>query len=224
MNILIAEDELRIAQSLRKSFEAGSHQAEIAEDGQKTLEMLAVGQYDALLLDWRMPKISGLDVCRKLRAEGNMIPIILLTALTDISNKVEALNAGADDYITKPFSFEEVLARLNAVSRRSVSDQAVLSFGELRLDLVNHLVIGKDQSLKLPEMEYELLKYLIEHSQEIINKEELAAKVWKLPFLPATNFIEATIKNLRKKLDTIGAPKYIKTVYGEGYAIINDND
>ncbi len=222
MNILIAEDDYRIAQSLRKSFQAGNHRAEIAEDGRKTLDMLAVGQYDALLLDWRMPKLSGLEVCRRLREEENSIPIILLTALTDLSNKVEALDAGADDYITKPFSFEEVLARLNAVIRRSALTQNHLTFGELRLDLVNRQLIRKDQSVKLPEMEFELFKYLIEHSQEIVSKEQLASNVWKLSFLPATNFIEATIKNLRKKLESFGAPKYIKTVYGEGYSLIND--
>ena len=224
MVILIAEDERGIAQSLKKSLEAEHYRAEIAEDGEVALKKLARNSYDALLLDWRMPKISGLEVCRKLRGTGSTIPIILLTALTDISNKVEALNVGADDYITKPFSFEEVLARLRAVMRRTRAEQNTLSFGELKLDLVHHLVNRNEQSLKLPEMEFILLKYLVDHRQIIVNKEQLAREVWKLPFLPNTNFIEATIKNLRKKLAEIGAPKYIKTIYGEGYSLIDDED
>jgi DNA-binding response OmpR family regulator len=224
MRILIAEDDSGIAQSLKKSLEAEHHQAEIATDGEIALEKLEGNYYDALLLDWRMPKVSGLEVCRALRTKENPIPIILLTALTDISNKVEALNVGADDYITKPFSFDEVLARLNAILRRSRAERHALSFGEIKLDLVNHLVKRNEESLKLPEMEFELLRYLVEHRQQIVNKEQLARDVWKLPFLPTTNFIEATVKNLRKKLGEIGAPKYIKTIYGEGYSLIDDED
>ncbi len=222
MNILIAEDEQRIAQALKKSLEAENFHAEIADNGDIALDKLKNNQYDALLLDWRMPKVNGLEVCRKLRDVGNTIPIILLTVLSDISNKVEALNVGADDYITKPFSFSEVHARLCAVLRRSQTEQKTILFGGLNLNLVDHTINKADLSLKLPEMEFELLCYLIEHKQMIVNKEQLAKEVWKLSFLPNTNFVEVTIKNLRKKLEPFGAAQYVKTIYGEGYSFIDD--
>lgn len=222
MDILIAEDEIRIAQSLKKSFEAEGHQVCLAADGQIALDELHKARFDVLLLDWRMPRLSGIEVCRRVRREGNHIPIILLTALSDISNKVEALNLGADDYITKPFSFNEVLARMQAVLRRSTIHSQELSFSSYRLDLMTRTLNSDSDSLKLPEMEFELLRYFIENKNSIINKEQLAHDVWKLNFLPTTNFIEATVKNLRKKLEQFCNTKYIKTIYGEGYTFIEE--
>lgn len=222
MNILVVEDEIQIAQSLKKSFEAEGYTARTAEDGKTALQILEQEKFDAILLDWRMPEISGLEVCRRLRASGNQTPIILLTALSDISNKIEALEIGADDYITKPFSFEEVLARIKAVLRRSQSPVTALIFDEFKLDLMSRVLKSPHSNLKLPEMEFELLKYFIQHKNSIIGKEQLAKDVWKLSFLPSTNFIEATIKNLRKKLEEISPKKYIQTIYGEGYLFIAD--
>lgn len=222
MRVLVAEDEADIAHSLKKSLEAENCRADIAGDGEIALEMLAKNDYDVLLLDWRMPKVSGLEVCRELRSRGSSIPIILLTALMDVSNKIEAFNVGADDYITKPFAFAEVLARLQAVLRRSKTGQNILSVGQLTLDLINHEVSNNGPCLKLPQMEFELLKYLAENRRKILKKEQLARAVWHLAFLPNTNFIEATVKNLRKKLEAIGAPNYIRTIYGEGYSLIDD--
>ncbi len=224
MDILIAEDDQQIARSLKKNLTGEGHTVSIASDGEAALEMLNKKSFDALLLDWRMPKLSGIQVCRRLREEGNSIPIILLTALTDISKKVEALDVGADDYITKPFSFEEVCARLKAVFRRSGAESKVLAFGETYLDFISHTLKHNDESIKLSEMEFKLLHYLLEHPQLIVSKEQLSEKVWKLPFLPETNFIEVTVKNLRKKLDTIGSVNYIRTIYGEGYSFIEDEE
>jgi len=224
VNILIAEDDRQIAQSLKKSLVLEGHIVGIAYDGEAALIELKENQYDALLLDWRMPKITGIEVCRQLRDDNDSIPIILLTALTDISKKVEALNVGADDYITKPFSFEEVCARLQAVVRRSQTESKTLTFGQFRLDLMSHTLENDDTNIKLPEMEFELLRYLLEHKQMIVSKEQLAEDVWKYSFLPNTNFIEVTMKNLRKKLETIGSANYIKTIYGEGYSFIEDEE
>ncbi len=224
MDILIAEDDQQIARSLKKNLTGEGHTVAIAPDGEAAMDALDKASFDALLLDWRMPKLSGIEVCRKLRDEGNSIPIILLTALTDISKKVEALDVGADDYITKPFSFEEVCARLKAVFRRSKAKSKVLSFAEADLDLISHTLNYNNESIKLPDMEFELLHYLLEHRQLIVSKEQLSEKVWKLPFLPETNFIEVTVKNLRKKLDAIGLANYIKTIYGEGYSFIEDEE
>ncbi len=222
MHILIAEDEKELANSLKKSLAAEGYEVSIACDGEQTLDLLRARKYDALLLDWRMPKMSGLDVCKTLRSEGNDIPIILITALSDIANKIEALHHGADDYITKPFSFEEVLARITAVRRRYESHSDRIKFDGLELDLHKRMLHFSNGSLKLPEKEFELLTYFLDHQNTIINKETLAKDVWQLPFLPTTNFIEATVKNLRKKLEDISPAKFIKTVYGEGYIFVTE--
>jgi DNA-binding response OmpR family regulator len=222
MHILVAEDEKQIAQSLKKGLEAEGFSARLAKDGKEALNIMLREKFDAILLDWRMPEVSGIDVCRQLRASGDQTPIILLTALSDISNKIEALDVGADDYITKPFSFEEVIARIRAVVRRSQTPATALTFDDLKLDLMSRLLRSSHGELKLPEMEFVLLKYFIQHKNSIISKEQLARDVWKLPFMPTTNFIEATVKNLRKKLEEFSSKKYIQTIYGEGYLFIAD--
>ena len=222
MRILIAEDEKEIANSIQKSLIAVGHEPGIAYDGEQALHLLSINNYDVVLLDWRMPKVTGIEVCKRLRAAGNNIPIILLTALSDISNKIEALNFGADDYITKPFSFEKVLARITAVCRRYNSPVNKLIFDEFELDLLTHVLSFPKGSIKLPEKEFELLQFFIINKNSILNKEVLAKEVWQLPFYPTTNYIEATVKNLRKKLEEISSEKFIKTVYGEGYIFVSD--
>jgi DNA-binding response OmpR family regulator len=140
MEILIAEDEIQIAEPLRKNFLEEGHHAIIANDGEEALDLVDKIKFDVIVLDWKMPKLSGLEVCKKLRQINIETPIILLTALTQISNKIEALDSGADDYITKPFSFEELLARLNAVVRRYNLSTDSLEYGDLLLDLPNRQV------------------------------------------------------------------------------------
>lgn len=223
MQILIAEDELQIAESLKKNFRDEGLNAMIACDGEKALQLLDEIEFDLLLLDWRMPKLSGLDVCRILRQKGSQIPIILLTALGDISNKVEAFNAGADDYITKPFSFDEVLARINAVVKRYRLSKDIIEFEDFNLDLSKRLVITQDKNhIPLSDKEFDLLKFLVQKKGEIVSKETLCKNVWNLNFVPQTNICEATIKNLRKKLEEATGKRYIKTIYGEGYLLIED--
>lgn len=222
MHILLAEDEQQIANSLKKSFLAEGYQATIARDGEEALTLLDSNSFDVVLLDWRMPKISGLEVCKRLRSSGKDVPIILVTVLNDISNKVEALNYGADDYITKPFSFKEVLARISAVLRRYKSHLNKLVFDNYELDLLQHTIKFPGGDLKLTEREFELLQYFIKNKNSIINKELLAQEVWQYSFYPTTNYIEATVKNLRKKLQEISDKKFIKSVYGEGYIFIAD--
>ncbi len=222
MHILIAEDEKSLAHSLQKSFTAEGFQASVVYDGQATLNFLEEHDVDLLLLDWRMPKLSGYEVCKTIRAQGNKIPIILLTALSDVSNKVQALNAGADDYITKPFAFKELLARIQAVARRADNAKEYLSFGDCKLNLINHELQSQQGVLKLSEKEFELLYYFMQHKNTIVTKEQIARDVWHLNFLPSTNFIEATIKNLRKKISELTDCNHIKTVYGEGYTFIEE--
>ncbi|MBI1937880.1 MAG: response regulator transcription factor [Ignavibacteriales bacterium] len=222
MEILIAEDEIRIAESLKKNFLQAGHHALIAKDGEETLNVMEKIQFDVLLLDWRMPKLSGLEVCRKIRSTGSEIPIILLTALTDISNKVEALDAGADDYITKPFSFDEVMARINAVARRYKSSVSTITFGDNTLNLITRIITTPKAQIKLTDKEFDLLKFFLDNKGTIISKESICEKVWDLPFTPQTNIVEAAVKNLRKKLEEAIEQKFIKTIYGEGYIFFGD--
>ncbi len=222
MHILIAEDEKSLALSLQKSLIAEGFEASVVYDGKAVFEFLKQTQPDLIILDWRMPYITGYEVCATLRKQGNYVPIILLTALSDISNKIDALNAGADDYITKPFAFKELLARINAIFRRTSTPKGLIKFGSCSLDIINHELRSDIGRLKLSEKEFELLYYLIQHKNSIITREQIARDVWNLDFLPATNFIEATIKNLRKKLMEVTHCNQIKTVYGEGYTFIEE--
>ena len=195
----------------------------IAKNGEEALFLVDKIQFDVIVLDWKMPKISGLEVCKKLREENNNTPIILLTALTQISNKVEALDSGADDYITKPFSFEELLARIKALVRRYNMRAESLEYGDLILDLINRevkTISGKN--IELTDKEFELLKFLVHNKGDVVEKDKLCREVWHLDFTPRTNVCEVTVKNLRKKLEDQTGKKYIKTLYGEGYLLIVD--
>jgi len=221
MEILIAEDEIQIAEPLRKNFLEEGHHAMIAKDGEEALNLVDKIQFDVIILDWKMPKVSGLDVCKKLRQLNIKTPIILLTALTQITNKIEALDSGADDYITKPFSFEELLARINAVVRRYNLSTDTLEYGDLLLNLPNRQVdTVSGKTVDLTDKEFELLKYLILNKGDVVDKEKLCKVIWHLDFVPKTNICEVTIKNLRKKLEDQTGKKYIKTLYGEGYLLL----
>ena len=223
MEILIAEDEIQIAEPLRKNFLEEGHHAIIAEDGQQALNLLEKVQFDVIILDWKMPKLSGLEVCRRIRDKGNSTPILLLTALTQISNKVEALNAGADDYITKPFSFDELYARVKAIRRRFNLERETLEYDVLTLHLIERtLETDNGKQFNLTEKEFDLLRYFILNKGTILDKDHLCKNVWGLNFIPHTNICEVTVKNLRKKLEDITRKKYIKTIYGEGYILIDD--
>lgn len=220
MKLLIVEDEKQLADSLKKSFDAEGFETVVCYDGEDGLKTISSQAFDLLLLDWRVPKVSGIEICKRVREANQKVPIILLTALSDIKNKIEAFKYGADDYITKPFSFEEVLARIKAVVRRSQSNISTIDFDDYSLNLINHTLVTPSEEIKLPEMEFELLKYFLENKSEIISREKLCEDVWKLPFTPSTNVVDVTVKNIRKKLEDISERKYIKTVYGEGYIFI----
>jgi len=222
VEILIAEDEKPIADSLKKNFSAEGHHAMVVYDGKAAINAVSKIQFDVIILDWRMPELTGYEVCARLRKEGNNTPVILLTALHDISNKVEALNIGADDYITKPFSFEELIARIKAVLRRYNNNTAALPFGNYSLNLIERTVDGSKGTVKLSEREFELLRFFILNKGIIMNKETICKQAWGIKFLPMTNIVEVTIKNLRKKLESENQKKIIKSIYGEGYIFFAD--
>lgn len=221
MEILIAEDEKQIAETLRKSFLEEGHHAMVAYDGKETLRLINEIQFDVVLLDWVMPQISGIEVCRKIREANNPVPIILLTALTQISNKVQALNIGADDYITKPFSFIEVMARINAVLRRYSQTSDLLHFGDLILNVHDRVIeTTRNVKIKITDKEFELIKYFITNKRIILSRESICRNVWGSDFIPSSNNVDVTVKNLRKKLEEATGKKYIKSIYGEGYVLI----
>lgn len=223
MEILIAEDEIQIAEPLRKSFLEEGHHAMIAGDGEQALHLLDNVKFDLIILDWKMPKLSGLEVCKRIRERGESTPILLLTALTQVSSKVEALNAGADDYLTKPFSFAELYARVNAIRRRYNLEHDAIEHDIITLNLMKRTVEAKNGKLvELTDKEFDLLKYFIMNKGIIISKEKLCHNVWGLNFVPQTNICEVTVKNLRKKIEEVTGKKYIKTIYGEGYILIDD--
>lgn len=222
MEILIVEDEKRIADSLKRNFLSVGYHALIAENGEDALKKVDSIEFDAILLDWRLPLLSGIEVCKRIRETGNQVPIILLTAMADINNKIEAFNYGADDYVTKPFSFEEVLLRVNAVVRRAKYSKNEILFGDFSLNLLTRELRNGNEEIKLTDKEFELLRFFLTHRGEILSKERLSEEVWKLPFSPTTNLVEVTVKNLRKKIETHNSDNLIKTIYGEGYIFLND--
>ena len=222
MEILIAEDDEQIANSLKKNFTEEGNHVMIAKNGEEAIQFSDSIFFDVIILDWRMPKVSGIEVCSHIREKGNKIPIILLTALSQVKNKVEALNLGADDYITKPFSFDELNARINAVIRRYQSNTNELIFNDITLDLIGRKVSTPRGEIYLTTKEFELLKYFILHKGSILSKEEICKEVWGLEFVPATNIIEATVKNLRRKLEENNEMNLIKSIYGEGYLFISE--
>jgi DNA-binding response OmpR family regulator len=223
MEILIAEDEPQIAEPLRKNFLEEGHHTMVAKDGQEALSLLDKVQFDVIILDWKMPKLSGLEVCKKIREKGNHIPILLLTALTQVSNKIEALNVGADDYLTKPFSFDELYARVKAIRRRFNIEREFLEYDNLTVNLIDRTVeLNNGNQIDLTDKEFDLLKYFIMNKGSILDKDHLCKNVWGLSFTPKTNICEVTVKNLRKKLEEVTDKKFIKTIYGEGYILIAD--
>ncbi len=220
MEILIAEDDEQIANSLRKNFAEDGNPVMIAKDGEEAIHFLKSISFDVILLDWRMPKVSGIEVCRYIRESGSKVPIILLTALSQVKNKVEALNLGADDYVTKPFSFDELAARINAVVRRYQSNTNELIFNDITLDLIGRKVKTPRGEIYLSGKEFDLLKYFILHKGSIMSKEDICKEVWGVNFVPSTNVVEATVKNLRRKIEDNYGKNLIKSIYGEGYLFI----
>jgi len=222
MKILVIEDEIDLANSLKKNLESVGIEIQTAHDGETGLNYAIENNYDLILLDWKIPKMQGIEVCKTIRNRNNFTPIILLTALSDVINKIQAFETGADDYITKPFDFNELLARINAIVRRSKNYSDTINFYSYKLQISKRKLMSNNIEIKLTDKEFDLLFYLLNHRNQIISKETLSNEVWQTPYFPNTNFIEATIKNLRKKIENNSSQKFIKNIYGEGYIFILD--
>lgn len=226
--ILVVDDEPAMRQGLADNLLFEGYQVDQAEDGKVALNRLKAQSYDLVVLDVMMPELSGFDVCKKLRMEGNKVPVILLTAKGEEIDRVLGLELGADDYITKPFSLRELLARVKAVLRRTQqnSDTAPKQFetiGLMEVDFKNFVARINHEEVKLSHREFEVLKFLKDHQQKIVSRDELLKNIWKYDEFPTTRTVDNFILRLRQKIETNpNDPKIILTVHGMGYKMIGD--
>ena len=220
MKILVVEDDRTVGQYLRRGLEEAQYHADLVGDGLEGLRLASGEQYDLVVLDLRLPGMSGLEVLRTLRDRGIPTPILILTAQDAVGQKVEALRAGADDYVTKPFSFEEVLARVEALSRRPKQLSSTrLVIGDLELDRNTHEVHRGGKPIELTPKEYAVLEYLMRHSPRVMSRTLITEYAWDYHFDPGTNIVDVVINRLRKKLDSGQARKLLHTVRGVGYVV-----
>ncbi|MBU3758613.1 MAG: response regulator transcription factor [Candidatus Omnitrophica bacterium] len=221
MRILIVEDEKRMASFIQRGLREEGHAVDIAEDGERGWDYASVNEYDVIILDWMLPKIDGLTLCTKIREAGSRVPILMLTVRDTVEDKIRGLDRGADDYLTKPFAFDELLARLRALSRRPGQLQAetVLKAADMTLDLVSHKVIIHDEPVILSQKEYALLEFLMRRKGQVVSRSQIAEHVWDLHFDPMSNTIDVYINFLRKKIDTGRKKSRIETLRGSGYRL-----
>lgn len=219
MKLLLAEDEHDLSDAIAKVLRSKNYDVECAFDGQEALDKIYENTYDALILDVMMPKKDGFAVVKELRSQDNYIPILILTAITDIDDKVSLLDSGADDYLTKPFSFKELLARIRALLRRSggkVKD--AYQIGETKLDHETFELSCKGK-LRLTATEYKMMEYLIHNHNSLVSTEKLMDAIWDYDSDAEINVVWAYISSLRKKLEQIGSDYTIKAVRGVGYQL-----
>ncbi len=219
--ILLVEDEQKIARFLQLELEYEGYIVEQAHDGRKGLELALKDDIDLIILDIMLPGLNGLEVCRRIR-QSSQVPIIMLTAKDATMDKVIGLDLGADDYITKPFAIEELLARVRTSLKHSSSNNVsidVLSSGSLKIDLSCHVVTYGDSIIELTKKEFDLLKYLVENKGIVLTRESILDKVWGYDYMGDTNLVDVYIRYLRSKLDEIYEKKFIHTVRGVGYIL-----
>lgn len=225
MRLLLVEDEKRMAEALGAILRKEKYDVEIFNDGESGLLAALSGVYDIMILDVMLPKMSGFEIAKRVRGEGIKTPILMLTAKGELDDKVEGLDSGADDYLTKPFMTKELLARLRALMRRFSGEvDNKLEFGDLELNTDNCMLLCKTngQSVRLKEKEFNLMRYLLSNQGHIMDRETLAVKVWSLDSEAEYNNVEVYISFTRKKLKFIGSSVQIKAVRGIGYELRNE--
>ncbi len=217
--ILIVEDEQRLADVLRKQFEEHGFQVEIAYDGYVGKQMVKNNSYNLVILDINLPLINGYDLCKEIRKTNSNTPVLMLTALGTLDNKVSGFDAGADDYILKPFDFRELLARVNVFLRRSetVGKTEKLMIADLEMDLNTKTVTRSNTKIELTAKESLLLETFLKHKKQLLTREFIIEQVWGIDFDPGTNIIDVYVNYLRKKIDKDHEPKLIRTKFGFGF-------
>ena len=224
MRILVVDDDRAVRESLRRSLQFNGYQVELAADGQQALDAVTTQRPDAMVLDVMMPRLDGLEVCRRLRGTGDDLPILVLTARDAVSDRVAGLDAGADDYLPKPFALEELLARLRALLRRRVpapSDAAAqpLAFADLSLDPVTREVRRGERPISLTRTEFSLLELLLRHPRQVLTRGRILEEVWGYDFPTSGNALEVYVGYLRRKTESDAEPRLIHTVRGVGYVL-----
>ena len=220
MKILVIEDDKTVGQYVQRGLEEARYHADLVGDGEAGLRAAASGRYDLIVLDLRLPKASGLEVLRTLRDRGQTLPVLVLTAQDAVDFKVQALRMGADDYVTKPFAFEELLARVEALGRRPQAiAPPVLQVADLTLDTGSREVRRGGRLLELTPKEYAVLEYLIRHQGRVMSRTLITEYAWDYHFDPGTNIVDVVITRLRKKIDHGREPKLIHTMRGVGYVV-----
>jgi two-component system response regulator MprA len=223
VKILVVDDERAVRESLRRALELEGYEIELAADGQEALQRLegnGEGQPDAVLLDVLMPNVDGLEVCRRLRRSGNRVPVLMLTARDEVENRVSGLDAGADDYVTKPFALEELVARIRALLRRASADgDEILRFADLELDPGTREVRRGGEQIDLTRTEFALLELFLTNPRQVLTRSIIFERVWGYDFGFASNSLDVYIGYLRRKTEIGGRPRLIQTVRGVGYAL-----
>jgi DNA-binding response OmpR family regulator len=220
MHVLIVEDEKRMAELLKKGLEEENHSVSVVHDGRDALEVAQSLEFDAIVLDLMLPGVDGFDVARRLRKNGNKTPILILTARDTVPDVVKGLDIGADDYMTKPFSFEEFLARLRSVSRRGPAPRPpVLQVGDLILDPASHEVMRAGEEIYLSRTEFRLLEFLMRRAGRVVHRSTIVHSVWNEDDDVEENTLDAFISLLRNKVDRDHKVKLIQTIRGSGYTI-----
>ena len=220
MRILVVEDERKIAEFLRKGLKAEGYAVDVAGDGEAGHFMAGTQDYDLMILDLRLPKMDGITLCRTLRAEKFAAPILMLTVRDSVKDKVQGLDSGADDYLTKPFDFEELLARVRALLRKCGATEATrLQVDDLVVDLLGHTASRASAAIPLTAKEFSLLEYLMRNAGVVVTRAMIAEHVWDVHFDSFTNVIDVSVNHLRSKVDRDFKKKLIYTVRGRGYVL-----
>jgi heavy metal response regulator len=218
MRILVIEDEKKVANFIKKGLEEEHYAVDTAYDGEEGLDLAEANEYDLIVLDLMIPKIEGLEVLKTIRGKKNNTPVLVLTAKNTVEDIVKGLDAGCDDYLTKPFAFMEFLARVRALLRREKKDkEPLLRIGDLTLSLVTHKVTRKEKEIELTSKEYALLEYFMRNPDKVLTRTMISEHVWDYHFDSMTNVVDVYVNYLRKKIDKDFEPKLIHTLRGIGY-------
>ncbi len=220
MRLLVVEDEATIADFLVRGLTEHGHAVDLARDGRRTLEYLDTASFDVVLLDVLLPEVNGIEVCKRMRARGDRTPVLMLTARDAVDDRVAGLDAGADDYLVKPFAFDELTARIRALARREPAlTNPVLRVGDLELDTTTRQARRDGRAIELTTKEYALLEYLMRNPNRVLTRTMISERVWNYETFNVANVIDVYIGHLRRKLDDGQAAKLIHTVRGAGYKI-----
>lgn len=224
MRVFLAEDEPGISGFIKDGLEEEGFAVDVSTNGREALDMAIenIDEYDIFLLDWMLPGVSGIEICRNIRKENKEVPIIFLTAKDTVDDTVFGLEAGANDYLKKPFAFEELLARIRVLLRNKTGAQNIFAAGDIRVDIEAHQVTKDGRPVDLTQKEFALLEYLVRNKGKVCRRTRIIEKIWDIHFDKDTSVIDVFINGLRKKLDKPGTESFVQTIRGVGYRINDD--